>query len=487
MNFRFDRFSLIMCLVFLFSPLVSARAAHVDVIEINDSINPAIFEFISEAINRAENNGAECIIIKLDTPGGLLTSTREIVKDILNSKVPVIVYIAPKGAWAASAGTFITLASHVAVMSPSTNIGAAHPVSIGSPGGGSKKGLEDIFEEMAKKSEESNPADEKPQPSEAADDSNEKGEEEEVSPKALSEQDVMSEKIVQHTTSWIRAIAQLRNRNADWAEKAVTESLSISETEALEKNVIDLIAEDIDDLLTKINGRTVNINGKDLVLQTDKVQVKTYEMTLRQKILSTISNPNLFFILVLLGPLGLVIELYNPGLILPGIVGGISIILLLYASQVLPVNYAALLLILLALVLFIAEVKIQSFGLLTLSGVVCIVLGGLMLFRTGSDLPTDEFRVAYSTIATVVVVLLLFVFVVLERVFRVHSTKETTGAQGMIGKRGMAKTDISPQGVVFVHGERWNAVSDTPISAGAQVEVLAIDGLTLKVKALIMS
>ncbi|MFC1850901.1 nodulation protein NfeD [candidate division CSSED10-310 bacterium] len=480
------------------------EARHVDVIEINDTINPAVFEYITESISRAESEQAECLIIQMDTPGGLLTSTQKIVRQILNSKIPVVVYISPRGSWAASAGTFITLASHVAAMAPSTNIGAAHPVSMAPSSPDQKKAPPDSSDDSMKRLEKkldkfikklSPKADKEKEKSETTVTDQDKttpdseketeiqpqDEEENIDPKNL-EKDIMSEKIIQNTTAWIRGIATYRGRNAEWAEKAVTESLSITETEALEKNVIDLIAKDLDELLDKIHGLELKTAKGDIVLNTEKIQINTYEMTFRQKILSIISNPNLFFVLVLLGPLGLVIELYNPGLILPGVVGGISIILLLYASQVLPVNYAAMLLILLAIILFIAEIKIQSYGLLTVGGIICIALGGLMLFRTGPELPGTPFRVAYTTIITVTGVLLAFVLLVLERVLRVHAAPATTGSQGLIGNVGEARTDIAPVGRVFVHGELWNAKSDKPISQGAQIIVLTNEGLTLIVK-----
>lgn len=495
----------ILCLMFiaaLFMPM-AAQAKHAEVIVISDSINPAVNEYISESIARAESNGAECLIIQLDTPGGLLTSTQKIVQDILKSKVPVVVYISPRGSWAASAGTFITLASHIAVMAPATNIGAAHPVSM-TPSSGEKapKDTEDPdnssmerkldkliarFGSSDKKDNQDTKGDEKSDKaategdSETGKSADDTEDEPVIDKKKAIERDIMSEKIIQNTTAWIRGIAEYRNRNAEWAEKAVTESLSITEKEALEMNVIDLIANDLEDLLTKINGKTVETAAGAKTIDTDRIQINTYQMSLRQRILSTISNPNLFFILALLGPLGLVIELYNPGLILPGVVGGISIILLLYASQVLPVNFAAILLIMLAIILFIAEVKIQSFGLLTTGGVISLVLGALMLFRTGPELPGDTFRVAWSTIITVLVIVLAFVFLVLERVFRLHSQKPSTGVQGMVGLIGVTKTAITESGTVQVHGELWRATSEIPVEEGKTVEVIAIDGLTLKV------
>jgi len=485
----------------------SVQARHVDFIEITDSINPAVNEFIDESISRAEREQAECLIIQLDTPGGLLTSTQKIVREILNSKVPIVVYIAPRGAWAASAGTFIALASHIAVMAPSTNIGAAHPVSMGPQGPEQKEApadsdkmdrLEKKFDKFMKElTSDKDSRDANQSAARESEATPDKSPSAEATPESATETDdkdskpvktdIMSEKIIQNTTAWIRGIADFRGRNAEWAEKAVTESLSITETEALQKNVIDMIANDLDDLLSKIHNFEVETDAGHVVLNTEKIQINKYEMTLRQRVLSTISNPNLFFILILLGPLGLVIELYNPGLILPGVVGGVSIILLLYASQVLPVNYAAMLLILLAVVLFVAEIKIQSYGLLTLGGVLCIILGGLMLFRTGPQLPGDPFRVSYLTLFLVTGVILAFVFLVLERVFRVHSVKTTTGIQGLVGMIGEARTDLTPKGSVFVHGELWNAHSDTPISAGQKVQVLAVEGLTLKVKEYIIS
>ncbi|MBN2383694.1 nodulation protein NfeD [bacterium] len=476
---------------------VKCEARHVDVIQISDSINPAVNEFIAESISRAEAEQAECLIIQLDTPGGLLTSTKDIVIAILNSKIPVVVYISPRGSWAASAGTFITLASDIAAMAPSTNIGAAHPVNIVPQGQGQQesepdsdetmdrleKKLDKFIKELGSGRETGKRSGEKTGPHENnTTNTGADSEDETQKPKKPQKSDVMNEKIMQHTTSWIRSIAELRGRNADWAEKAVTESKSITETEALAQNVIDLIADDLEDLLTKINGREVTKDSDTIALNTEKVQINRYEMSFRQRLLSTISNPDLFFILALLGPLGLVIELYNPGLILPGVVGGISIILLLYGSQVLPVNFAAMLLIILAIVLFIAEIKIQSYGLLTVGGVLCIFLGGLMLFRTGPDLAGETFRVSYWTIFSVTGVIMAFVFVVLQRIVSVHNTSSVTGSQGLVGAIGEARTEVGLQGKIFVHGELWNARSDVPIEKGKPVKVIDVQGLNLKVR-----
>jgi len=389
-------------------------------------INPVASEYFTGLIDRANKEKAEAVIIKLDTPGGLDTSMRDIVKAINNSDVPVIIYVAPSGARAASAGVFITLAAHIAAMAPGTNIGAAHPVALG---GGQ------MDEEMKKKVEND-------------------------------------------AAAYIRSIAEKRGRNAKWAEDAVRKSVSITEKEAVKLKVVDIIAKDMKDLLKKIDGRRVmTING-ERVLHTANAPVQEYPMGWRLRILNALSNPNVAYILMILGIYGLFFELASPGAILPGVVGAICLILAFYAFQTLPVNYAGLLLILLGIVLFIAEIKIVSYGLLSVAGAISMILGSIMLMNT--DVPF--FKISWAVILPVVVVTALFFSVVIGMAVKAHRRQPVSGLEAMIGLTGEAYTDIDPEGKVFIHGEIWNAKSDEKINRGEKIKVVNTEGMTLIVK-----
>lgn len=398
---------------------------HVDLIVIDGGINPAVDDFIRESIARARSKGARALIVQLDTPGGLLTSTRSIVKDILGARVPVIVYVAPSGAGAGSAGVFITLSAHVAAMAPGTNIGAAHPVG----GGG-----EDV-----------------------------KG--------------VMGEKIENFTASFSEAIAQKRGRNTEWAIQAVRRSVSITEKEALKKNVIDIVAKDIDDLLRQAEGKTVDVDGHEQSLSFKGVRVERFEMGLKQKIINTLSDPNIAYLLMMAGILGLYMEFSHPGVIFPGVAGGIALLLALTSFQVLPINYAGLLLILLGIALLIGEAFIPSFGVLGIGGAISLGLGSLLLFDTeGSDLAVDR-----SIVFTAVATLSAFILLIGYLVFKSQKRKPTLGLEGLIGEIGEVKVKLSPSGKIFVHGEYWNAEGEGEIGVGEKVQVVGYDGMCLKV------
>lgn len=414
---------LVSALFFLGSPAWSQT--HVDMIEVDGIINPVAARFIEKSIERATEEGAQCLIVALDTPGGLDKSMRSIVKAIMASEVPVVVYVWPGGSRAASAGVWITLASHIAAMAPGTNIGAAHPVLMG---GG------EVSEEM-------------------------------------------KEKMVNDAVAYIRAIAEKRGRNAEWAEKAVRESISITEKEAFKLNVVDLICEDLEDLLEKIDGYQVKVASGERVLETEGVEIRRMEMGWRYGILDAISDPNIAYILMLLGIYGLLFELSNPGAILPGVLGGISLILAFFAFQVLPINYAGLLLILLAIVLFIAEVKITSYGLLTVGGIISMILGSMMLIES----PAPFLKVSWKVIFPAVVVTTLFFAFALSMALRAHRRRPITGMEGLIGEMGVAKSRVDPEGKVFLHGEIWDAVSDQAIEEGEWVKVDAVSHLKLKV------
>jgi membrane-bound serine protease (ClpP class) len=482
------RISLFLIFIALFSLIVasvSAQDKFVYVITINDDIiNPATSEYISRSIKAAENDRAEALIIQLDTPGGLLTATRKIVKDELNANIPIVVYVAPSGSRAGSAGVFITIAAHIAAMAPSTNIGAAHPVDIG----GDQEGWREAFKELEKKlrqmereqEEAEKKTDEPEQPGEQPEPEEPVSDEAEPEEELESPGDTMGEKVLKDTVAWTRAIAELRGRNADWAVRAVTKSESITETEAFEKNVVDLVAADLDDLLQKIDGREVTLPDEVVTLNTKDARIVRHDMTFRQRVLNAISHPNIAYILMMLGFFGLLFEVTHPGIGFPGVAGAICLILAFYSFQALPVNYAGVLLIILALALFVAEVKVASYGLLTLGGLVCMTLGSIMLI----DTPFEFMRVSYSVIFPMVfTTAAIFAFLV-TLVIRAHSRRSSTGMDAFVGLVGAAETDISPDGKIFVHGEIWNAHSAKPIKKGEKVKVLKADGMLLEVEPL---
>ena len=399
---------------------------HVDLIAIDGSINPAVDDFIREGIARAKHNGARALIIQLDTPGGLLNSTRTIVKEMLGAQVPVIVWVGPSGAGAGSAGVFITLAAHVAAMAPGTNIGAAHPVA----GGGQEV----------------------------------KG--------------VMGEKIENFTASFSESIAQKRGRNAEWAIQAVRKSVAITESDALKKNVIDIVAKDIDDLLKQADGRKIDLDGKPHVLALKDAKVERHDMSLKQKILNILSDPNISYLLMMAGLLGLYIEFSHPGVIFPGVAGAICLLLALASFQVLPLNYTGLALIALGIALLVSEMFVPSFGVLGIGGIIALAFGSLLLFDTeSSDLIVDR-SIIFTAVGTVGAIMLGLSYLV----FRTQQAKPTMGMASLIGQIGEVRVDLAPAGKIFVHGEYWNAHADAPIEADAKVEVIGYDGMTLKVR-----
>jgi membrane-bound serine protease (ClpP class) len=391
------------------------------------SINPGLADFIIEGIHTAEQEKAHALVIELDTPGGLDSSMRAINQAIINSKVPIIVYVSPKGARAASAGMFITMAADVAAMAPGTNIGAAHPVSVG----------------MGKMDK------------------------------------VMGKKVENDAAAYARSLADERGRNAEWAEKAVRHSVSIDAKQAKKLKVVDLVADNLEDLLQQVNGREVKVDKEKIVIKTLGVPVKTIQESLRTRILKTIADPNIAFILMMIGLAGLYFELAHPGVVLPGVVGVLSLLLAFYAFQTLPVNFIGLLLIILAFILFFLEIYITSYGLLSLGGIAALLLGSLMLYRVGE---TGGVGIALSVLVPTVVVVSLFFLTVAGLVVRSHLRRVMTGKPGMVGERGVAYTDLKPEGQVFVHGEYWLAVSETPVAAGDTVEVVQVVNLKLYVR-----
>lgn len=410
----------------VFAQSKDTRAPHVDLIVIDGSINPAVDDFIREGIGRAKSNGAQALIIQMDTPGGLLTSTRTIVKEMLGAPVPVFVYVAPSGAGAGSAGVFITMAAHVAAMAPGTNIGAAHPVA----GGGQEV----------------------------------KG--------------VMGEKIENFTASFAESIAQKRGRNTEWAIQAVRKSVAITEKEALKINVIDIVATDIEDLLKQADGRTVDLDGRKHVLMLKDARVVTHEMNLKQKVLNRIADPTIAYLLLMAGILGLYMEFSHPGVIFPGVAGAICLLLAIASLQVLPFSAVGLVLILLGIALLVGEAFMPSFGVLGIGGVVSLTFGSLLLF----DAENTGLAVDRSVIFTAALTLGAIVLAISYLVFRSQTAKPTLGFAGLIGEIGEARTKLSPAGKVFVHGEYWNARADGEIEAGEKVEVVSCEGMNLKVR-----
>lgn len=408
------------------SPGESA-ASVVLTLKASGSINPGLADFIVEGINRAEKEKAAALVILLDTPGGLEASMRKICQAIINAKVPVIVYVSPKGARAASAGVFVTVAAHVAAMAPGTNIGAAHPVGIG-------------IGKMDK---------------------------------------VMTEKVVSDMVAFGRSLAKERGRNADWVEKAIRKSVSIDAEEAARQKVVDFVAEDLDEVLQKANGLTVKVAGRTEKLKTTGVPVREIPEGLSTRILKHIADPNVAFILMMIGLAGLYFELAHPGVVLPGLVGALALILAFYAFQTLPVNYTGLLLILLAFVFFVLEIYMTSYGLLSLGGIISLVLGSMMLFRGGGPGMEIAWRVLIPTVLAVAT----FFITLAGLVVRSQMRRAMTGSAGLIGEQGVAHTDVTPQGgQVFVHGEYWQAVSQEPIAKGELVEVEEVVGLKLRVR-----
>lgn len=388
-------------------------------------INPVASEYVDKGLEKARALGAQALVLQLDTPGGLDKSMRLIIKSMLASPIPVVVYVAPAGSRAASAGVFITMAAHVAAMAPGTNIGAAHPVALG--GGKMDK--------------------------------------------------TMIEKVENDAAAYIRSLAERWGRNADWAEEAVRKSVSIQASEAVEKGVVDLLAPSLEELLAKIDGRALQAGGRTVTLATAGAPVVTVSMTLKQRILSFLSHPNVAYLLMLLGFYGIFFELSSPGALFPGIIGGIAIILAAYALQLLPVNWAGLALMALALVLFLLEIKVPSHGALTIGGVVALTLGSLMLF----DSPDPLLRVSLKVIIPAVVVTSGFFIFLVGKTAQAHRARVTTGREGLVGAEGVVREWADGHGTILLRGELWKAESQSPLVSGQEVTVTETEGLTLTV------
>lgn len=403
-----------------------AFSAEIYEIRVQSVISPPISQFIAESIKKAGDAKGDALLILLDTPGGLDTSMRDIIKAVLDSPVPVIVYVYPSGARAASAGSIILIAAHVAAMAPGTNVGAAHPVSIG--------------KEKADKE--------------------------------------MMDKVVQDAEAYAKSLAAKRGRNVEWAAKAVRESASITANDALSTNVIDVVAPTVDELLAKVDGKAVEVGNRKVVLKTKGARIVEIEMPLKYKILSYISDPNVAYLLMMLGFYGILFEIYSPGAIFPGVIGAVSLVLAFYAFQTIPISFAGLFLIVLGIVFFILEVKVVSYGLLSVAAIGSIIMGSIMLI----DLPSSWLAISWKSILAVAVLSIIFFLGVLSYAIKAQLLKVKTGKEGLVGEAGVAQTAIAPKGKVFIHGELWDARSEEPIASGEEVVVTAVEGMVVRVK-----
>jgi membrane-bound serine protease (ClpP class) len=438
------------------------------VLDVQGPIGPATRDFVSRSLKTAAEQQAALVIIRMDTPGGLDASTRDIIKDILNSPVPVATWVGPAGARAASAGTYILYASHIAAMSPATNVGAATPVAIiGGTPGQQEEPSHDKGGKGGKKSEDKDDT-------ESADDS----EETEKESSAAAAGDAMMKKAVNDSVAFIRGLAEKRGRNADWAERAVREADSITSEKALELGVIDLIAANIGELLEQADGRVVEVIDREVTLATSGLVTERLEPDWRSEFLAVITSPTIAYMLLLIGVYGLILEGYNPGAVLPGVVGAICLLMALYAFQMLPVNYAGLGLIVLGIILMIAEVMAPSFGALGFGGIIAMVIGSIILIDT--DVP--GFGVSRPLIGSIAVIGSLGLMAIVWVALRARQRPVVSGSEELVGAEGLALEDFAGTGHVYVHSERWNAIAESPVRANQAVVVTGLDGLTLKVR-----
>ncbi len=443
-------------------------------LDVKGAIGPATTDYIVRGLTEAQERGAGLVILRLNTPGGLDDAMRDIISEILASEVPVATYVAPSGARAASAGTYILYASHVAAMAPATNLGAATPVQIGGggggifPGGDDDEGNGEAFDELQDllgddDEEEARDEDEEDAPAEE---------------RARERPDAMERKIIEDAVSYIKGLAELRGRNAEWAEKAVRESVSASASEAAELGIIDFVAEDVSELLEKADGMVVKFPVGERAIETAGLEVELLEPDWRNRLLSVITNPNVAYILMLVGIYGIIFELINPGSLVPGVLGGISLLLALYAFQALPITYAGLGLIALGIAFMIAEAFMPSFGIMGIGGAVAFVLGSILLFDT--DL--EAFQVSIGLIAGFTLASLIVFTGVATMAARAWRRPKLGGADELIDAEAVAEEDFDATGHVRYAGERWNAVAVRPVRSGQRVRVVNKDGLTLRVE-----
>ena len=441
--------------------LASAPAAQADgtaiVLDLEGALGVATAEFIISGIEEAEERGATLVVIRMDTPGGLVNSMRDIITAILGADIPVATYVSPAGARADSAGTYILLASHIAAMAPTTHLGAATPVSLGGEDFGDDGKDEDDDEDSDSDSE------------------SESDEKEENAPKSGS---AMERKVMNDAIAYIRGLAERHGRNADWAEKAVTEAATLTATEALEMNVIDVIAVNQAELFEQINGRELEVNNRTITLDTEALVIERIEQSWRIKFLSTIASPEILLLLIMVGIYGLMFEGYNPGAIVPGVVGVICLLLAAYALQVLPVNYAGLALIIVGIALIVAEAFVPSFGALGLGGIAAFIFGAIMMFDSG----IPGFGISLTFVVAVSVIAGLFLLWLVSYLVKLRHRGAVSGKASILGGTGTAMDSFNGEGKVWLEGEAWAAVSKVPIEQDQEVVVTAIDGLTLQVK-----
>jgi membrane-bound serine protease (ClpP class) len=431
-------------------------------VTVSGAIGPATKDYLVRSLEKASNSGATLFIIKMDTPGGLDSSMRDINQAILSSRIPVVTYVAPSGARAASAGTYILYASHIAAMAPATNLGAATPVQIGGGGGlpGSPgRGNGDQNDEPSADKEPA--ADKKP-----------------TTQPPPSNKDALARKAINDAVAYIKGLAELRGRNKDWAEQAVRQAASLSAQEALEQNVIDLIATNMSDLLNQIHGKTVNVLDQEFVLHTEGIIVEHIEPDWRNQLLSIITDPNVAYILMLIGIYGLIFEFSNPGAMFPGIIGAICLLLALFAFQVLPINYAGFALIILGIVLMVGEAFVPSFGALGIGGVIAFVIGSVILMDT--DVP--GYGVSLPLIASFALVSSALFVIVLVMALKARRQPVVSGPEELVGATAEVLKEFDSDGLVHVHGENWSAHTEVPLQKGQKVRVLKMDGLTLWVE-----
>jgi membrane-bound serine protease (ClpP class) len=428
-------FPFIPVLVVLFSTLPLAAAEKYAVIKFDGSVNPIMADYVDTSIKSAQEQGMEFIVIQLNTPGGLVSSMQEIIQTIMTSRIPVVVYTYPRGAHAASAGGYIMLAANVAVMAPATNIGAMHPVS--------------LFDLSGSENKE-------------------------------GQGGIMGLKALNDLLAYARSLAQKRHRNVEWTERAVKYAISSTYLEALHMGVIDFVAEDMNDLLHKLNGRTLSMDGKKFVFHTRNIEAAYFNMDWKQEFLNFFADPQMVLLLLVVAVVGIGWEIKSPGLIAPGVIGGIAFFLFLMVVRILPVKIAGLLLIIMGIVFFILEIKFMSYGLLTIGGIASFIFGSMILFNS----PLPGGAIPFSTILATMLALMAFFFLVVRALIRAHHSKVTTGREGLIGEEGAVLIDFNERmmGKIKVHGEIWDAQGDAPLRKGDEIVVTDMRGMTLMVK-----